>query len=60
MQDVLEEDVEIDRLLERIAEAIYETTAEVHDYMKEHPEFAEIGRRMLEEWENGVNNSLRG
>jgi serine/threonine-protein kinase HipA len=48
------------QILERIAEAIQETTREVHSYMKEHPEFAEIGQRMLEVWENGVNTSLRG
>ena len=45
--------------LERVAEAIQETIREVDSYAKEHPEFAEIGQRMLQEWENGVNNSLR-
>jgi serine/threonine-protein kinase HipA len=50
----------IRQILERIAEAIRETTAEVHSYMKEHPEFAGIGQRMLQEWEIGVNASLRG
>ena len=50
----------IRQILERIAEAIQETTGEVHSYAKEHPEFAEIGQRMLQEWESGVNSSLRG
>jgi serine/threonine-protein kinase HipA len=50
----------IRQILERIAEAIQETTQEVHTYMKEHPQFAEIGERMLQEWESGVNTSLRG
>jgi len=50
----------IKQLLERIAEAVRETTAEVRAYMKEHPEFAEIGQRMLHDWETGVNTSLRG
>ncbi len=50
----------IRQALERIADAIQETTVEVHTYMEEHPEFAEIGQRMLQEWENGVNTSLRG
>jgi serine/threonine-protein kinase HipA len=45
---------------ERIGEAIQETTREVHSYTKEHPEFAGIGQRMLQEWESGVNTSLRG
>jgi serine/threonine-protein kinase HipA len=48
------------QILERIAGAIQETTGEVRTYMKEHPEFVEIGQRMLQEWENGVNTSLRG
>ncbi|HUE03159.1 MAG TPA: type II toxin-antitoxin system HipA family toxin [Bryobacteraceae bacterium] len=50
----------IRQILERIAEAIQETTREVHSYTKEHPQFAEIGQRMLQEWESGVNASLRG
>ena len=50
----------IRQLLERIAEAVRETTAEVRAYMKEHPEFAEVGQRMLHDWEAGVNTSLRG
>jgi serine/threonine-protein kinase HipA len=50
----------IGQMLERIAEAIEETRGEVRSYMKDHPEFAEIGQRMLQEWENGVNTSLRG
>jgi len=50
----------IRRILERIAEAIRETMREVHSYTKEHPQFAGIGQRMLQEWECGVNRSLRG
>ena len=45
--------------LERIAEAIGNTAVEVRAYMKEHPEFAEVGERMLREWENGVAHSLK-
>ena len=50
----------IRQILGRIDEAIQETTREVHSYTKEHPEFAEIGQRMLQEWASGVNISLRG
>ena len=50
----------IRRILERIAEAIQETTRELHSYMKEHPRFAGIGQRMLQEWESGVSTLLRG
>jgi serine/threonine-protein kinase HipA len=49
----------IRQILERIAEAIQETTREVQSYTKEHPQFAEIGQRMLQEWVGGVN-TLRG
>jgi serine/threonine-protein kinase HipA len=50
----------IRQILERIREAIQETAKEVQSYMKQHPEFNEIGQRMLQEWENGSNSSLRG
>jgi serine/threonine-protein kinase HipA len=50
----------IRQVLERIADAIQETTREVLVYQKEHLEFGEIGQRMLQEWESGVNTSLRG
>jgi serine/threonine-protein kinase HipA len=50
----------IRQILGRIDEAIQETTREVHSYTKEHPEFAEIGQRMLQEWASGVNTSLHG
>jgi serine/threonine-protein kinase HipA len=50
----------IRQILELVAEAIQETKAEVHSYIGEHPEFAGIGERMLQEWESGVNTSLRG
>jgi hypothetical protein len=46
--------------LERIGEAIRETAKEVQSYTKQHPEFAEIGRRLPQEWESGSATSLRG
>jgi serine/threonine-protein kinase HipA len=50
----------IRQILERIADAIRETAKEVHSYTKEHLEFAEIGQRMLQEWETSSATSLRG
>lgn len=50
----------IRQVLVRIAEAIQETSKEVQAYTKEHPEFAETGQRMLQEWKSGVNTSLCG
>lgn len=38
----------------RMAEAITETQGMVSAYMAEHPEFREIGERMLSEWNEGV------
>jgi serine/threonine-protein kinase HipA len=50
----------INQILERIGDAIQATKKEVHAYAAEHPAFAEIGQRMLQEWEGGVRHSLRG
>jgi serine/threonine-protein kinase HipA len=41
---------QIKSILDRIAEAIHSTSADVRVYMKEHPDFADIGGRMLREW----------
>jgi serine/threonine-protein kinase HipA len=47
------------QILEHIGDAISGTSTEVHAYIKEHPDFAEIGERMLQEWEKGTALSLR-
>jgi serine/threonine-protein kinase HipA len=49
----------IRQILERIHEAILETAKEVRRYIKRHPEFAEIGKRLIEEWKSGSAHSLR-
>ncbi len=49
----------IRQTLERIDQALQETSMEVRVYMKEHPEFASIGQRLLQEWEDGSTTSLR-
>jgi serine/threonine-protein kinase HipA len=46
-------------ILERIHEAIQDTAREVRSYIKQHPEFEELGQRMLQEWEKGSATSLR-
>jgi serine/threonine-protein kinase HipA len=46
-------------ILERIAEAIGSTSDEVRAYGKEHQDFADIGERMLQEWEKGAALSLK-
>jgi hypothetical protein len=45
-------------MLRSIAEAIHDTSQEVRAYMKQHSAFAEIGSRMLQQWEEGVASSL--
>ena len=45
-------------ILTRVAEAIASTFAEVRSHQKQHPEFEQIGNRMLEEWEKGIALSL--
>lgn len=45
-------------ILERIADAIAGTSKELRAYIKDHPNFKEIGERMLHEWEQGVAVSL--
>lgn len=42
---------QIRNILDRIAEAIHSTSADVRVYIKEHPDFADIGGHMLREWE---------
>jgi len=46
-------------ILERIAEALLSTSKEVRTHMEEYPDFADIGKRMLEEWEKGAALSLK-
>jgi serine/threonine-protein kinase HipA len=45
--------------LEQIRDAISNTSTEVRTYIKEHPDFSEMGGRMLQEWERGVDASLK-
>ncbi len=48
------------QLLQKIEGAMRETMTEVQAYVQHHPEFSEIGGRMLAEWEKGIAGSLRG
>jgi serine/threonine-protein kinase HipA len=46
-------------ILGRIGGAIDDTSKELRSYIKEHPDFADVGNRMLQEWERGVAYSLK-
>lgn len=47
-------------ILGRLHEAIEDTATEVRSYIKQHREFEDLGRGMLQEWEKGSSASLRG
>jgi serine/threonine-protein kinase HipA len=49
----------IKAILQRIDEAMSQTASEIRSYIKQHRNFADIGERMLEEWEKGAALSLR-
>src|SRR5437763_654897 len=46
-------------ILQGIEAAIADTSKELRGYIKAHPEFIDIGNRMLQEWQHGVAVSLK-
>jgi serine/threonine-protein kinase HipA len=46
-------------IMGRIGEAIGATSQELRVYTKDHQEFEEVGNRMLQQWEQGAENSLK-
>lgn len=46
-------------MLESIADGVSEAMAEMRLYVSSHPDFAEIGTRMLGQWEEGIRTSLK-
>ena len=40
----------------RMAEAVTETRAKIPDYITHHPEFHEVGDKMMTIWNEGVND----
>jgi serine/threonine-protein kinase HipA len=48
------------QILQKIDGAMDQTMIEVRSHIRQHPEFAEIGGRMLQEWDKGATLSLRG
>jgi serine/threonine-protein kinase HipA len=45
-------------IFERISDALSQTATDLRSYATEHPDFAEVGERMLGEWEKGRKLSL--
>ena len=48
----------VGEIFEAVASAIDQVSGMVRDYIVGHPEFEEVGRRMLGEWESGVRETL--
>src|SRR5271157_3698669 len=46
-------------ILERISDALSQTEIDLRSYIKEHPEFKEVGERILQEWMKGRQLSLQ-
>lgn len=44
--------------MERVGDALTGTAKDIERYAKEHPEFTQIGRQMVEQWEAGARESL--
>jgi serine/threonine-protein kinase HipA len=49
----------VNEILERIADAMTDTAKSIRKYIKVHPDFAEIGHRMLAQWEIGIAALLK-
>ena len=49
----------VKQILERIGDAMSHTTPEIRSYIKQQSDFADVGERMLQEWEKGAALSLR-
>ena len=49
----------IRHMFERVSDAFSETEIELRAYVREHPEFKEVGARLSQEWKDGSRLSLR-
>ncbi len=47
----------INAILERIADAMAEVASSMRQYIRSHPQFAEVGSSMLAQWQVGVESS---
>ncbi|HET9184322.1 MAG TPA: type II toxin-antitoxin system HipA family toxin [Candidatus Angelobacter sp.] len=49
----------VKQILDRVSDAMSHTMAEIRVHRKDFPEFADVGERMLQEWEKGRELSLK-
>jgi serine/threonine-protein kinase HipA len=47
-------------ILQRVADAMGAVTTQLRAYIKDHPDFEDVGNRMLAQWEHGMATSLHG
>lgn len=50
----------IREILQRVSDALLQTEIDLRSSIKEHPDFKEVGERMLQEWVKGRQLSLQG
>ena len=48
----------VKEIFESVAQAMFEVANELKHYMADHPTFAALGQRMLDQWADGVRQSL--
>jgi serine/threonine-protein kinase HipA len=46
----------ITTVFNHMAEAVIETRGKIPDYITDHPEFREVGKKMMDIWNDGVND----
>ncbi|MBX3325673.1 MAG: type II toxin-antitoxin system HipA family toxin [Nitrospira sp.] len=49
----------IREILKRVVDAMETVTAQLRAYIRGHPDFEDVGNRMLAQWEQGMTTSLR-
>lgn len=49
----------IREILQRVVDAMEAVTTQIRPYIKDHPEFEDVGNHMLAQWEQGMATSLR-
>jgi len=46
------------RIIDEVSSAVADTRQEIINYSREHPEFSDVGEKMIAAWEEGLSQSL--
>jgi serine/threonine-protein kinase HipA len=49
----------VSNIIEKTSQSVSETRSLIPGYMNDHPEFEEIGGRMLAAWDEGLNGLMK-